>query len=32
MEEVVQMFKESLEDGDTYIYLSGINGLVSCAR
>jgi hypothetical protein len=29
---VVDMFKQSLEEEDTYIYLSAINGLVSCAR
>jgi len=29
---VFQLFVDSLEDDDTYIYLSCINGLVSCAR
>jgi hypothetical protein len=28
----MDLFKESLEDEDTYIYLSAINGLVACAR
>jgi hypothetical protein len=32
LEAVVDMFKQSLEEEDTYIYLSAINGLVSCAR
>jgi len=29
---IYQIFVESLEDEDTYIYLSAITGLVSCAR
>ena len=32
MTSVFQLFVSSLEDDDTYIYLSSINGLVSCAR
>jgi len=32
METVFQLFVDSIEDDDTYIYLSCINGLVSCAR
>jgi hypothetical protein len=32
LEQVMDLFKESLEDEDTYIYLSAINGLVACAR
>jgi hypothetical protein len=32
MEKVGQLFSESLEDDDTYIYLAGINGLVATAR
>jgi len=32
MDTVFQLFVDSIEDEDTYIYLSCINGLVSCAR
>ena len=32
LEQVVDIFKDSLEDEDTYIYLSAINGLVASAR
>ncbi len=32
LDQVMDLFKESLEDEDTYIYLSAINGLVACAR
>jgi hypothetical protein len=32
LEQVMDLFKENLEDEDTYIYLSAINGLVACAR
>ena len=32
MEKVGEVFSQSLEDDDTYIYLAGINGLVATAR
>ena len=32
VEQVVELLKENLEDEDTYVYLSAINGLVACAR
>ena len=32
MTEVLNQFMEGLSDQDTYIYLSAINGLVTCAR